>query len=189
MNDDQVAEFNFHFEQAGKDLNHIIILGDYHPGNLGFWDKRKAKKAIQNFERCISINPNHWQSLFFIGKIYQRLGDHENALQYLEKALKIETINHNIPQEAAIEAMHLNMIEKGVEYSLESLKRNPNDFALLGNHAMNLLIAGLDRDAEEYINKALYLNPNDELNNRIKKIIANVIEGIEKRPTFKNSIG
>lgn len=46
--------------------------------------------------------------------------------------------------EASLEAMHLKNLDKALYYSEESLKTKPNDFALTGNHAMDLLVAQRD---------------------------------------------
>ncbi len=112
-----------------------------------------------------------------------------NRFFYFETALKIEQINHNIPLEASLVAMHLKQIDKAIEYSKEAVRRKPDDVAVLGNHSMNLLIAGLDNEAKETINKAILINPNDNINRQIKIKIDGVIAGYAKRPTFEETLG
>lgn len=82
-------------------------------------------------------------------------------------ALKLEHTNHNMPQEASIAAIQLKQIDKAVMYSAEALKRKPEYPVLLGNHSINLLIAGLDQEALETINYALTVDPDDKINQRI----------------------
>ncbi|WP_161595844.1 tetratricopeptide repeat protein [Flavobacterium pectinovorum] len=166
----------------------IVILENYRPKKIGFFEKRRAKKSIRHFENALAIFPEHFPSLFFIGKIYQRFGEYEKALLYFEKALEIEKENYNLPQEASLVAMDLNLIDKAIEYSNEALQRSPNNFALMGNHAMNLLIAGEDEIAKEIIEKAVKLEPNDSINKNIQNKINAVISKEIKRPTFKDSI-
>ena len=167
----------------------LIMLDGYRPKGVGFFEKRRANKAIQIFEQILSIAPEHFQSLFFIGKLYQRLGEHQKSLSYFETALQHEHINHSLPQEASLAAMHLNLIDKAIQYSTEANRRKPNDFALLGNHAMNLLIAGLDNEAKEAIDKAMSIDGTDAINKRIKSKIEAVIAGHIKRPTFEDTLG
>jgi tetratricopeptide (TPR) repeat protein len=136
----------------------------------------------------LQIAPNHFQSLFFLGKIYQRMEKYEAALSYLERALEIERENFSIPQEASLVAMHLNLIDKAIKYSNEALKRNPNNVVLMGNHAMNLLIAGKDKEAKAIIDKAVNIDPNDHINKNILNKIDNVMAGKSPRPTFKEAL-
>jgi tetratricopeptide (TPR) repeat protein len=186
MTASEIDTFNLYYKEACETQKGIIILGDYRPVRLGFFGKLKAKKAIRLFEKALIIIPNHYQSLFFIGKIYQRLEDYEKSLQYIEAALSLEEENHSIPQEASLVAMHLNLIDKAIEYSKEALRRKPDDFALLGNHAMNLLIAGFFKEANTVIEKALDINPKDHINQGIKSKILGVREGRISQPTFKD---
>jgi tetratricopeptide (TPR) repeat protein len=189
MTNEKIAEFNQLYEQACNKMKGLVILEGYRPKGIGFFDKLRANKAIKYFDQALSIYPDHFQSLFFLGKLYQRLGNYEQALSYFDTALKLEQTNHNIPQEASLVAMNLNQVDKAIEYSKEALRRKPDDFALLGNHSMNLLIAGLDYEAKETIETAISLNPADNINQRIKTKIHGVISGQIKRPTFKESIG
>lgn len=189
MTDEQIEKFNLLYQKACKKMTGLIIIGGYRPKKIGFFEKLRAKKAIHYFKRAISIYPDSWASLFFIGKLYQCLGNYKQSLSYLEIALKLEQTNHNIPQEASLVAMHLNQIEKAIRFSNEALRRKPDDFILLGNHSMNLLIAGLDSDAKDAIDKALLLNPNDDINQTIKNKIQAVILGQVKRPTFIEIVG
>lgn len=189
MTDEQIKKFNSLYQKACEKMKGLIILEGYRPKGIGFFDKLRANKAIKYFDQALSIYPENFQSLFFLGKLYQRLGNYEKALLYFETALKFEQANHNIPQEASLVAMHLNLIDKAIEYSKEALRRKPDDFALLGNHSMNLLIAGLDNEAKETIDKAISLNPSDQINQRIKTKIVSVISGQVKRPTYTESLG
>jgi tetratricopeptide (TPR) repeat protein len=188
MTEDQIANFNSFYDKACKKMEGLIILEGYRPKTIGFFEKLKAKKAIEYFNSALSIYPEHFASLFFLGKLYQRLGDYETALAYFETALKFEKYNHNLPQEAALVAMHLNQIDKAIEYSAESLRRKPNDSALLGNHSMNLLIAGRDLEAKETIDRAITVEPTDQINQRIKEKIDGVISGKIHRPSFEESL-
>jgi len=188
MTEQQIAEFNSLYQQACDTMKGLIILDGYRPKSIGFFEKRRANKAIGYFEQALAIYPHDFPSLFFIGKLYQRLGSYEKSLSYLEAALEIEHENHSVPQEASLVAMHLNQSDKAIEYSREALRRKPDDIALLGNHAMNLLIAGLDSEAKTVIDKAILLDSTDEINQRIKSKVENVIAGIEPRPVFEDTI-
>ncbi|UPZ13504.1 SseB family protein [Flavobacterium humidisoli] len=184
----KIQEFNKIFEQAGKKQEGLIFLDGYRKKELKESEKLKLEDSIKDFKKCLEIIPEHWQSMILMSKALQRLEKHQEALEQLELAFKLELENHIIPMEASLEAMHLKDIEKAIFYSEESLKRNPNDFALLGNHAMTLLIAKNDQEAKETIDKAIKLQPNDSINKNVESIIIDVIAGKRERPTFEDAV-
>jgi tetratricopeptide (TPR) repeat protein len=181
-------EFNLIFERAGKRQEGLIALDGYHRKNLTSSEKLKLEESVKDFQKCLEIVPDHWQSMMLMAKALQRLERHFESLEQLEKAFKVELENHTIPMEASIEAMHLKDIGKALFYSEESLKRKPNDIALMGNYAMNLLIAEKDMEAKAIIEKALQLHPNDQINRNVESIIKDVITGRRKRPNFDDAI-
>ncbi|MBC5843203.1 hypothetical protein H8R25_01955 [Flavobacterium sp. F-392] len=188
LTENQISEFNSYYNKACTLQKGIILIDGYRPKNLGFFEKMRAKKAIYNFEKALEIYPESWQTLFFIGKIYQRFRDYEKSLNFIELSMKYETQNHVLPQEASLVCMHLNQIAKAIEYSKLSININPENVALLGNHAMNLLVAEFDVEAKDIIEKAILLHPQDKINRNIKQKIENVILKKEKRPKFNDAI-
>lgn len=188
LSEEQINEFNKLYDNACKKMKGIVILDHYRPKSIGFFEKLRANKAIRLFEKALQIVPEHFASLFFTGKIYQRFGQYEKALWYFEKAMEFEKQNHSLPQEASLVAMHLGQIDKAIQYSEDALKRAPGHIALMGNHSMNLLIAGKDSEAEESIKKALETDPDDAINKNIQKRINDVISGKTKRPLFDETL-
>ena len=180
--------FNELFERAGNKQNGLIFLNGYNRKSLRDADKIKLEDSLKDFQQCLEIIPEHWQSMVLMAKSLQRLERHAEALAQLEAAFIIELNNHVIPMEASLEAMHLGDLEKAIFYSAASLKRKPDDFTLLGNHAMNLLVAGKDNDALLTIEKALGFQPKDPVNRNVEAIVKGVIAGKRERPTFEDAI-
>ncbi|WP_232517408.1 SseB family protein [Aquimarina aggregata] len=181
-------EFNNIFERAGNRQKGLIFLDGYRIKELNESEKSILEESIKNFKKCLDIVPDHWQSMMLMAKSLQRLERHSEALEQLETALKIELENHSIAMEASLEAMHLKDLDKALHYSEESLKRKPNNFALIGNHAMNLLVAEKDLEAKETIDKAIKIQPNDSVNRNIESLIMDVISGKRQRPMFEDAI-
>lgn len=184
----KIQEFNQIFARACKKQEGLVLLEGYRRKNLNETDKAMLEESIKDFQKCLDLFPDHWQSMMLMAKSFQRLEQHAEALTQLERALTIELESHLIPMEASLEAMHLKDMDKAIRYSEEALKRNPNDFAVMGNHAMNLLIAEKDREAKEAIDKAIELQPNDSVNRNIESLIKDVLSGKKKRPTFEDTI-
>lgn len=181
-------EFNEIFERAGKRQEGLIYLDGYRNKKLSEPEKKILEESINDFKKCLEIVSDHWQSMMLMAKALQRLERHSEALEQLEVALKIELENPSIAMEASLESMHLNDLDKAIFYSEESLKRKPNDFALLGNHAMNLLVAERDFEAKETIENAIKMQPNDSVNRNIEQTIKDVLSGKRHRPTFEDAI-
>ena len=167
-------EFNALFEGAATRLQPLVAIGGYSPKRLSAAEAEQVRTCIRDFEACLGFASNHWQSMVFIAKSYQALGEHRIALDWLIKAMDIEKVNHVLPKEASLEAVHLRDIKSAVSYSAEALRRKPKDPELMGNHAMNLLIAGDDALSSQTIQEALSLAPSDEFNKRISAMIADV---------------
>lgn len=184
----KIKKFNELFERAGKNQEGLIHLEGYRSKSLGTSEKLRLEDSVKDYQKCLELFPGNWQSMFLMAKAYQRLGRHAESFEQLEAAFKIELKNHSIPMEASLEAMHLKDIEKALFYSEESLKRKPNDFALMGNHAMNLLLAQKDNEAKDTIEKAIKIYPNDPVNRNIESMVRDVIAGRRKRPTFEDTI-
>lgn len=189
LNNQQIEQFNRFFENGGKLQKGLVYLDGYRSKSLGLFGKKKLIKSTEEFKKCLEMVPNHWQSMVLMAKSYQRLEYHDEAFELLEKAFQVELENSTIPLEASLEAMHLGKIEKAIFYSEEAIKRAPDNFALVGNHAMNLLVAEKDNEAKEYIERAIQMNPNDQINRNIQNMIVAVTSGKKKRPTFKDAIG
>lgn len=181
-------EFNEIFERAGKKQKGLIHLDGYKRKSISIADKLRLEESIVDLKKCLDILPGHWQSMFLMAKALQRLERHSEALEQLESAFNIELGNHSIPMEASLEAMHLKDLNKALYYSEESLKRKSNDFALMGNHAMNLLVAEKDSEAVCIIEEAIRIQPNDSVNRNIAALIRDVLAGKRTRPTFEDSI-
>lgn len=181
-------EFNILYERAGKKQEGLISLDGYKRKALSISDKLKLEESIKDYKKCLNIFPEHWQCMLLMAKALQRLERHSESLEQLELAFTIDLENHSIPMEASLEAMHLKNIDKAIYYSEESLKRKPNDFTLMGNHAMNLLIAEKDNEAKNIIEEAIRIQPDDSINKNIESLVRDVINGKRKRPTFEDSI-
>jgi tetratricopeptide (TPR) repeat protein len=182
--------FNKIYSRANKRVHHLVLLGSYRAKNLkiNLWQRYLISISIKDFKKCLIQQPSHWPSMFILGKIYQRLNNFTTALFWFESAYAINSQNKDILREASLTCIHLNNIEKSIYYSSLSLQLSPNDYSLLGNHAMNLLIAQRDIEAKEYIRKAIELEPRNQINQDIEKVIDAVTTGKMQRLTCKDAI-
>lgn len=182
--------FNKIYKRANERIHHLVFLDNFRTANLKLtlWQRILIGYSINDFKWCLKQIPNHWPSMFILGKIYERLNKFDIALPWFEKAYSIEKNNIDILREASLSCIHLNDIEKAIIYSTESLNLDPNNHTLLANHALNLLIGYQDVEARAYIQKALNIQPDSEINRNINQVIESVINGKMRRITCKDAV-
>lgn len=181
-------EFNSLFEGASTRQRPLIMKGDMGPMARSSSEIKTLRQCILDFEACLRFKNDHWQSMVFMAKSYQALGEHETALDWLVTAANMEKNNHVIYKEASLQSVLLGNIEKAIEYSSEGLRIQPDDPVLLGNHAMNLLIGKRDEQALSTIKRAIEIAPEDQFNQRCLKIISEVLAGKRERPKCELSM-
>lgn len=177
LTDKEIQEFEYYFKSAGSLSKGLTILKGNPETKIGFWNRRKIRKAIRLYYKCLAIRNNHWQTHWLIGKLYQVLKENEKAFDHFKVAVEIEDDNPEVAREASIAAMDIGKVELAVSYSLEALNRNPEDYSLYCNHALNLMIIGKDKDSLTFIDKAISMGPNDPINKYAFRLISEVING------------
>ncbi|WP_106792421.1 tetratricopeptide repeat protein [Aquimarina sp. Aq78] len=184
LSEEKIPIFNSNFEKGNELAEGLIIIKDQSNSKLGFWNKRKAKKAIKHYTECLNLIPNHWQTNWLIAKVYQAMSENKKALEHFKTAVRIEKTNPDLPREASISAMDFGNVKLAVKYSEEAINREPNDAGLYCNHAVNLMVLGNDDEALAYIEKAMEIEPNDEINRNVHSLINDVVSGKRKRPKY-----
>lgn len=179
--------FNKHAQLGADYLHGNIKLGEYDGKEI--LDKNRLdnlKKAIKEFDQCLAMVPDHWQSFLFKSLAFQAIGDHVTSLNLMEQTIKLQPQNYVLYKEASLEAIHNHDIKKALKYSKNALELKKDDPELLGNHAMNLLISGQDQESLKTIKYALSVAPDDQFNQKLRSIIASVVAGKRPRPTVEN---
>ncbi|GAA4030173.1 hypothetical protein GCM10022409_13030 [Hymenobacter glaciei] len=180
-----IPAFDAHFEKGHQLLQSVIILHGASVRKPGFWAKRKGRQAITEFQKCLKLVPHHWPTLWLLGKAYQGLGEHSTALRCFVQAYDQQPNSADVVREASIAAMDSGQPVVAAEYSAIALALAPHDAGLLCNHAVNLLVAGKDHAALEFIQQAVNLAPEDPINQHAYKLIQEVTSGTSKRPTWQ----
>jgi hypothetical protein len=186
LSPEELEELGKLFTSACKRQAKLIHLDGFQKKSFNGKTKQKLLQSIQEFEQILTRCPDHWESMFGIAKAHQRMGQHEKALEMLESALEIDQVNFNIPLEASIEAVNLGNLDKALLYSEKALKIAPDNISLLGNYAVNLLVACRDEESKAAIDKAMKINNRDQINKNIYKLISDVQNGKKKRPRFQD---
>ena len=103
-------EANFYlakaYAQAGNYDQAIALFGElqetssdpeifYEKGRI-FYNQGKVDEAILEFDKALTIAPNHSNSLYSLGVAYMSQGERSKALNYFEKVLELNPGNQDI---------------------------------------------------------------------------------------------
>ncbi|MGH9368058.1 MAG: tetratricopeptide repeat protein [Thermoanaerobaculia bacterium] len=180
---EDVARHDAAYKEAWRLIRNEILLDGRGLRAPKWLIRRRLHEAIGLFETALEINPSGWQSMWGLGKIYQRLGDHEKALDWFLKARLLESSNPDVAREASISALALGKAEESLVLTEAALAANPRDTGLLANRALALMIAGQLSDARTLAAEAVSRNPKDRASRNALRLVEDVAAGKRRRPT------
>ena len=189
LTENEVREHDRVFAEGWGLMKGEVMLADAGPvGKPGWFARRKLFKAIRCFETALSINREGWQSLWALGKIYQRLGQTMEALSYFQRAHDLNPKQTDVAREAGIAAIDAGDGVAAVRFSRAALAAQPDDPGLLANLALAHLINGELQAARQAIDKSLGRAPKDGISRAISKIIEDVTAGKRPQPSTGREI-
>jgi tetratricopeptide (TPR) repeat protein len=140
----------------------------------GWRARRKLNEAISLFEQTLKIKPENWNSMWALGKIYQRLSDGSSAFNWFAQAQKTVPDNADVLREATLCAMTLGNGGAAVALATSAVSLNPNDPGLISNLALALLLDGQVKEASEQIAIAVRANPDERIARSVQQLIEDV---------------
>lgn len=179
------AETNQHnalTEKGWAILNDYILLPGRENIRIGFFAKRRLKKAIALFHDALRINPENYSSKWALGKIHQVLGEHGCSLKWFEEAMSLEKSNADVYREASLAAMDCGEFSKALKFSDKAIALKPDDAGLHCNKALALMFLNRDADAIEAVVSSLQLNAKDQIVLNVRVIVHSVADGSRPRP-------
>ncbi len=183
LSDEDVERHDAAYKEAWRLIRSDILLNGRSPRFPKWLVRRRLRKAVGLFEAALEINPSGWQSMWGLGKIYQRLGDHLKASNWFLRARLLEPTNPDVAREASLSTLDLGRTEESLALTEAALVANPRDAGLLANRALALLIAGQVTDARTLAAEAVRRNPKDRISKNALKLIEDVAAGKRRRPT------
>ena len=200
LTDEKIDHFNILFDKATTRFEPYLLLDNQSYGYVGWFVELKIKKSIKELKQCLEIIPNHLNSIFFLGKCYQSLGDINLSLQYFEQGLSTEFSELNYKEdlskfqrllnycllEASVTYAKIGNFEKAIDYSNKLIDKDPENISVLTNLAMNYIIKGKDSEANEIIGKALSIAPDDLILRRVIEFQDKIKTDLIPRPKTWN---
>lgn len=136
----------------------------------GFWTRSKLKRAVKLFEKVLDLTPNHWNSMWMLGKTVQRLGNERAAFDWFVKAWDQTPRSIDVAREAALSAMHLGLARHAIEYCEEALKLESKDSGMICNLALALIHDGKPSEAVAKAELAVDGNPKDTVSVNVLRL-------------------
>ncbi len=163
------------YVRKGWDLIEGLVILDGVPFGAPTWfAKRRLRKAIRHFQAALQINPTGWQSMCALGKIHQRLGEHQKALEWFVRAQGIDPAQSFLALEAGHEALEVRDFQHAIKLFEAAIRQNPEDSRFVSSLALAQLLAGSVTAARISIAEALAIDPTDKISQGIQRAIERV---------------
>jgi len=140
------------------DINPNYFFAWYNLGMVLF-EQKCFKESVEAFENAIKLDPKHYQTLFFLGKIYEISGDYNKAMDYYFNCLSIMS-NAELFRRLASINVKLNNLTAATSLYKRSLNLEDNFIAWFGLGNAQRLLKDNGGAIESY-KKASLLKPDN----------------------------
>jgi tetratricopeptide (TPR) repeat protein len=183
LTEEQIKLHNDLYARANELSDGLIILDEAPQEKLGFFQKRRLRKAIELYQHVIEVNPANWQSMFFIGKAFQSLGELDQAFSWFARAKETVPDNPSVAKEYGGVAGQLGKHEIAIRALETVAMQHPNDAGLQTNFGLSCLMGGKLTHACKAFERIVELEPQSDVNKKLLALAREVESG--KRPCPK----
>lgn len=141
--------------------------------------RHALEDGIARLEAVVRADNQNWQASWFIGKAHQALGNSLAANRAFKTAYLIEQNNSDVASEYGLSCIDLGQGMEGVAALQRAIKLSPT---VPGLHAN--LVANRNKQALAAADRAITMDPADNISRAVRALVMQVIEG--KRPQPKS---
>ncbi|MEK7433935.1 MAG: tetratricopeptide repeat protein, partial [Cyanobacteriota bacterium] len=124
--------------------------------------KEEYEKAIEFYNKSISINPNFYNAYNNLGNVYKAKEEYDKAIEYHKKALELSPNSYISYNGLGNVYYSKKEYDKAIEYHKKALELSPDNY-LFYNNLGDVYKAKKEYDkAIEFYNKSISINPNFE---------------------------
>jgi adenylate cyclase len=174
-------------QEAAKLHQKALAIDESHPRSSGalamvYSMQRQHEKSLSQAERAVALNPNRAHPNVIFAALY-RLGRYEEAIQPLEKAIRLDPIGRDFYFiHLGIAYCFAGRYEEAIAAVKNAIGRAPNSALWHLDLAAIYSIAGREEQARAEVAEVLRLDPNFSLERYAK---ANSWRKAEKEPWFE----
>jgi len=163
--------YQWHYTRGWKLVEGLLLLDGKRRRFLTWFRRRRLRKALVHFTSALELFPSMWQCMMAVGKIHQRLGEHDEALAWFRRAQELAPSESAVAREAGIEALETRDVPFAEQCFRTAIRAKPEDAGLLSNLAIAELMAGSVDDAK------LARDPSDKVAAAVRRAVERVQSG------------
>ncbi|MFN3405060.1 MAG: tetratricopeptide repeat protein [Cytophagaceae bacterium] len=145
--------------------NHVLANFEsdvaYNNRGVAYSDKGEYLKAIEDFNKAVTINPNHKEAYNNRGVAYANIEKYEDAIKDYNQSLSISPAYSNAYYNRGNAYAKLKKYELAIEDYNKVVRLNPAYAGVYNNRGLSLKEAGRYKEALDDLNKAVKLNPKN----------------------------
>lgn len=168
------------YYKIGSDL--ILPYRQFHGEKIKKPKKQNIKKGIAYLDAVTKIDPENWSAYWIKGKGFQALGFSESAYKEFRLSFELQKQDVDVAKELMIECLRLGKGEEGVKVAKHALSLDKENSGLNANLAFSYLIAGDLKNATMFVDKAIRIDKNDQINQDLRTFISDVKSGAKTQP-------
>jgi protein O-GlcNAc transferase len=119
------------------------------------------QEAENIYKEILTVQPENFYALHYIGVLYTQLGNMDLAIRYIEKALQVNPADSHACYNLGIALHAKGMVDAAINSYRRSLELNPQNTDALVNIGNALKEKGELDQAEIHLRKALELSPSN----------------------------
>ena len=123
--------------------------------------KNNLQAAEKLYKQILEIEPDHIESIFYLGSLSMQIGNFDRAKQLLNKTIQIDPSHAQAYNNlGAIAFQKLKKNQEAISYYEKAIQINPNFTQALNNLGIALNAFGEYKKAIKFYQKAIQINPN-----------------------------
>jgi tetratricopeptide (TPR) repeat protein len=170
------------FTKGCKLSEGLIQLDGQPPKKLGFFDKRKLKKAKSLLELAAPESPDNAAPYLMLAKVSHSLGERSESLNYLLRAWELQPANLILVIELSGAYGVLGKHKEAISVLEEGIKYHPNEPRILFNLGVSYLLENVPKLALDTFKEAVRIEPDFAQNHALLKYSQEILSGQKSAP-------
>ena len=153
---------------AIKQENPKTISGEpgrsYYDFGIFAYEDGDYENAMSNFKMALTLDAENPFYLHYLGKTYQKMERHQEALDYLSRAWQKNPEMDELRYDLAMQYYTMSQYEKAIDHFAEEVKINPSNVLAIYYEGMSYYKLKKYEAALEYLNEAAQKSPSIKIN-------------------------